>query len=210
MILFRPDGNHWTLVTEPKRRSALLASFNKIDGRHATSRESTQLRECKLPCYGNTTLLQVRDETWTNKHLKIYYLEDGEDTYVRLNGTSPPIHALNAKLPIHLDDTNVLWYLSFFCFFVRGDEGPFLVIDDLNNPNLPDDLTTSEKLKTVFRQPRIFGRDDLGKWRISALIYYSNAVFHGDFLVSSSGTVDMADDTALFGDLPSKIQVPIA
>ena len=53
-----------------------------------------------------------------------YYLDDGENL-LRLNGKSPPIHEFNPK---HLTLTAdcVRNYLHFFCFFVQGDEGPFL------------------------------------------------------------------------------------
>lgn len=61
-----------------------------------------------------------------------------------LNGTSPPIHEVNAKFGLNFPEIRevvedaedhhkrelVLDYLQFFCEFVHGEDGPFYVIHD--------------------------------------------------------------------------------
>jgi hypothetical protein len=48
-------------------------------------------------------LIRVRDPSWANQKLNIYYLTDQGNLF-RLNGTSPPIHEVNAKAPIKITD----------------------------------------------------------------------------------------------------------
>lgn len=127
----------------------------------------------------------------------------------RLNGTSPPIHEVNANQQLHINEKTVLDYLAFFCFFVRGDDGPFFIVDSQDNEFLPDLGQLQSEFEAVFRPPRVWGKDEQGNWRVSALVYYSDAVFAANFEVHQDGTVDMLDDTPLLGDLPARIDAPL-
>ena len=171
-----------------------------------------------LSFYPGAEILACRDPSWAPANLFIYALKQGS-SLCWLNGTSPPIKEFNAAGNLSLSDENALDYLKFFCFFVRGEEGPFYVVDSLNAPYLPDiirdgaDAGALPAVRTRFQEryqsPRQFGKSGDGKWRISATIYYSNAVFVGDFLVGADGMVDMADDTPILADIAAKISAPI-
>ena len=49
-----------------------------------------------MPFYERVVLIRVKDPGWTPKSLNIYYLTVDGNLY-RLNGTSPPIHEVNAR-----------------------------------------------------------------------------------------------------------------
>ena len=145
-----------------------------------------------------------------------YCLEDNGKVF-RLNGTSPPIHEFNSKQPPDLSGEYAIDYLKFFCFFVHGESGPFYIIDGRDAPYLPEscngksgsESTCSTAFRRVYRAPQHFGIRDDGKHRISALLYYSNAMFVADFLVYPSGMVEMSADWPVISGLPDKIDAPI-
>ena len=157
--------------------------------------------------YEDVDLIEISTENWSPQHARVYYLLHDGDFY-RLNGTSPPIHQVNAKADIVITESTVLDYLAFFCFFVRGDEGPFLIVDHLSNVYLPKIANTAE-LRSVFRQPAVWGQDENGDWRASALVYYSDALFFADFLIHLTGMIEMKDDQYLIADIGERVDAPL-
>jgi hypothetical protein len=132
------EDNHWNPVTG-EELDGFLAQINPIDGKYQVSSNSTEVGWRMLPFYDHVVLIRLRDRTWGKQKLTIYYLTD-QGTLFRLNGTSPPIHEVNAKAPVRITEQNVLEYLRFFCFFVRGEEGPFLIAESMDDPYIPTNL----------------------------------------------------------------------
>ncbi len=195
-------------------REELAIRVGAIDG-HLVIRSDVHVRQRSLPMYETARLLCLTSPSW-NPSLRICYLDDQGALY-RLNGTSPPIHQLNAKAPIRMDEVSAAYYLSFFTFFVRGEEGPFYVVHDLADELLPDGFadarpTHGRDLRTpreLFRPPKYWGKEEKG-WRFSALMHYSNALFYTDFLVWPTGMMEMVDDQPILGDLPCQVTAPLA
>jgi hypothetical protein len=164
-----------------------------------------------LPFFPDARLLMAKHRDWP-KLLFVYFLERDGQLY-RLDGSSPPIHEFNAKHRLDLSGDNAVHYLQFFCYFVRGEEGPFYVIYKRNaeyKPTFSDEqLKHHERLDDLFQAPRVWGEDENGNIRCSALIYYSNAVFVADFLIQANGMVDMIDDQRIMAELPVKIDAPL-
>lgn len=99
-------------------------------------------------------------------------------------------------------------YLVFFCFFVRGEEGPFFILESLDSqflPQLPDELDVFDYV----RAPRSWGKTDDRHWCVSGTVFYSNAVFAADFLVQPTGMIEMADYSPLVADSPDKVDAPL-
>jgi len=168
--------------------------------------KSTSINLFDLPFYSDVDLIEIRDDRWNPFNAKLYFLKWG-DSYFPLDGNAPPIHEVNSKADLVIDGGNVLRYLAFFCFFVRGDEGPFFIVDSTKDPYIPH-LTQQQTLESVFRPPTIWGQDANGDWRVSALVYYSNAVYYADFLVHLSGMVEMVKDSPLTGELSAAVDAP--
>lgn len=169
-----------------------------------------------LPFYPDCAFLMFKNPSWVPSNLYIYALKKGEDV-VWLNGTSPGIHQFNGAGNIALTDENALQYLHFFCFFVRGKEGPFYVVNSLDAPYLISQLgagaNNDKNLRAMFearyQSPRGFGTTPDGNRRYSLLVMYSNAFFIADFELKPSGMVEMRDDTPIMSDLPAKIDAPL-
>ncbi|ODT71135.1 MAG: hypothetical protein ABS75_10445 [Pelagibacterium sp. SCN 63-23] len=208
---FHPASPTWVAIggeaPEPLREQFPQLSWDKI-----------AVREQTLPFYPGTRLLMMRGADWAPPNLFIYALQKDDEVHL-LNGKSPPIHAFNAAGHLELTQDNIVAYLKFFCFFVRGDEGPFYLIGHLGASYLINGLrqgTTDEALNKFrgdfelrYQSPRTFGKSPDGKWRCSGTIMYSNAIFVADFQVQSGGMVEMLNDTPVLADLPAKIVAPL-
>ncbi|MGH1378612.1 MAG: hypothetical protein ACRBB3_07295 [Alphaproteobacteria bacterium] len=204
------NDDNWNAV-EGDELAGFLDQINPIDGKYRTSPNSTQVAWRTLPFYDSVALIRVQDPNWVNKKMTIYYLTDQGNLF-RLNGTSPPIHEVNSKAPIKINEDNVLDYLRFFCFFVRGDEGPFYVSEDMSDANLPQDMdaTTQSVIEGTIRPASYEGMNDQGYFLCDAVVFYSNALFIANFSVQPSGMIEMLNDEPIAGDLTSKVDKPIA
>ncbi|PCJ01970.1 MAG: hypothetical protein COB14_02870 [Alphaproteobacteria bacterium] len=204
------NDNDWNAV-EGEELAGFLDQINPIDGKYRTSPNSTQVAWRTLPFYESVALIRVQDPNWVNKKMTIYYLTDQGNLF-RLNGTSPPIHEVNSKAPVKINEDNVLEYLRFFCFFVRGDEGPFYVAEDMSDANLPQDMdaTTKSVIEGTIRPASFEGMNDQGHFLCDAVVFYSNALFIANFSVQPGGMIEMLNDEPIAGDLTSKLDKPIA
>jgi hypothetical protein len=205
------DEENWNAV-EGEEKVGFLEKVNPIGNKHKVSPQTTQVHWRTLDFYKGLALIRVSDSLWPNKKLRIYYLvEFNSDNLYRLNGTSPPIHEVNGKGFININEGNVLEYLRFFCFFVRGEEGPFLISEDLSNPNLPADMddATKNAFQNVLRPASFEGKDEKGNFRCDAVVFYSNALFIANFSVQPGGMIEMLDDEPILTDLPIRVEQPV-
>lgn len=204
------QDDNWNPV-EGEELEGFVEQVTPIDGRHKVSTETSQVHWRTLPFYDNIAMIRVMDSSWDKPGLVVYYLTREGQLY-RLNGTSPPIHEVNEVAPIKLNEDNLLDYLDFFCFFVRGEEGPFLVVEDMDNPYLPKDLdeTSLKAIEGVIRPKTFEGYNSEGHFLCDAVVYYSNALFMANFAVHKTGMIEMTDDDPLVGDLPAKVDAPVA
>lgn len=202
--------DNWNPV-EGEELAGFLEQINPIDDKHRVSAETTKVHWRMLPFYDSVALVRVHDPNWVNKRLNVYYLTDQGNLF-RLNGTSPPIHEVNAKAPIKVTDENVLEYLHFFCFFVRGEEGPFYIAESMEDPNMPKEMdeTTRSVIEGTIRPASYEGKNDQGHWLCDAVVFYSNALFIANFAVQPSGMIEMLDDEPIAADLPTKVDCPVS
>jgi hypothetical protein len=204
------DDDNWNSVTG-EELAGFLEQVNPVDGKYKVSPDTTAVQWRSLPFYEQVVLIRVTDPAWTPKNLKIFYLTNQGNLF-RLNGTSPPIHEVNAEAPIKLSEDNILDYLKFFCFFVRGEEGPFLIAESMEGPDMPKDLDdkTRSVIEGTIRPATFEGMNEQGFYLCDAVVFYSNALFIANFAVQPSGMIEMLDDEPIAADLPTKVDAPIA
>jgi hypothetical protein len=122
-----------------------------------------------------------------------------------LNGTSPPIHEANVRLPLALPDvTTAEEYLRFFGGYVWGEEGGFWIVERADQ--IPWSSQAEQELREraddaitpIVPQPQ----DDDGRFRFTTTTLYSNALFTAEYAIAPTGMVEMLDDEPLLADLP--------
>jgi len=170
--------------------------------------DALDIRVFDLPFHPDVPLIELRPRSSSAAAGRVCLLVQG-DALFRLNGTSSPIHEVNGKEMPLIEERTVLHYLNFFCFFVRGEEGPFLIVDRPENGFIPDLGDRSSDIANTFRPPRVWGKNEQGFWLVSGLVYYSNAVFLADFIVQPGGMIEMVCDTDIVADLPARVDAPL-
>lgn len=190
-------------------KESLRLRLSPIDGKYSLELSTLHVDSCELPWYQAVELIRVRDSRWENNKLAIYYLSHQQQLY-RLNGTSPCIHEVNRLASIQLTRYNVIDYLKFFCFFVRGDEGPFYIAEHWDDPMIPKQTSADSIVKGAIRPAEFKEINNSGHFLCDAVVYYSNAIFAAKYAVHGSGMVEMLDDDPIVGDLPGEVDAPIA
>ena len=208
------EDDLWNPVTGAEKQGffeKVGGDDNSIDGKHACSADTTEVHWRQLPFYKQVALVRLRDPNWDPSHLSVYYLTNkGELT--RLDGTSPPIHMTNAEAPVKINEDNVLDYLRFFCFFVRGEEGPFLICETPDSYGIPKNMddTTQRAVEGVLRPASYEGKNSEGHLMCDAIVFYSNALLLSNFAVQPSGMIEMLEDDPLMTDLPVRVDQPVS
>ena len=189
----------------PELRALILRDLSPIDGLGEVG-AGTAIRVFRLPFHEAVEMVVATDPAWRPEGvLAVWLVEAGR--FYRLNGSSPPIHALNERTRPRLEAATVLPYLRFFCFFVRGERGPFAVLDRFAGPLLPE--ANRDAVGDRIVPAEVLGRDAAGSWQIAALVHYGDALFASRFAVAPSGMVEMVADKPIVEDLPGTIDVPL-
>lgn len=215
MSTYHPSSPAWEPISDHEFMKAMLRR-NTWRPEHDAD---VILRGMALPFYPNHRLIMARCPHWTPEPTALYWLVGPDDTYP-LVGVSPPIHEANAKSGQRITKETSLAYLIFFCHFVHGEDGPFAVLESLDNPYLPPasknmhdlDAMESRDLRLLalrHQSPRYHGTGADGRFRYSATLLYSNAIFLADLLIHPSGMIEMLNDAPLITDLSFQAVAPM-
>lgn len=204
LALESPPSEHLDLVELKK----FLARLEDISGLPEIDAHTTSAAVYELPFYPDKDLVVLTNDRWCPDGVRLYFMRSETEVW-HLNGSSPAIHEMNARTELVINEANVLEYLAFFCFFVRGEEGPFLILDRPNHMFVQSDKAGHETLVELHRTPRRWKQNSDGDWQVSALVSYSNAVFVADFLVRLDGMIEMLEDHPIAVDLAAKVVAPL-
>jgi hypothetical protein len=171
-------------------------------------------RIAELPFYDRRRLVELRFEgpdgtSWA------YGLDD-DDVVSVLDGSSEPIHDANESEELWLTDGTVLDYVRFFLFFLRADEGPFVLLESPSELDLDPDANPDEGRPEVERGQLLIGlRGSVappvmvpqssdsaqpGAFEVACTVAYGDLVFGSVLEVTRDGQIDMKDDNPI-GDL---------
>lgn len=192
-------------------RAFLLKQLGPVY-RKLTVDENSRIHLCSLSWYPGYHLIRIHNPLWSPKSLFLYYLMDGDRKLYRLSGVASPVHEVNANAPVRLNPDNVLDYLVFFCFFVRGEEGGFFILESMDDPLIPHNINPNVRavFEGTIRRATYEGRNFRGEFLCDAVVSYSNALFIANYAVKPTGEIEMEDDEPIAADLPVRLSAPIA
>nr|VFJ51066.1 MAG: hypothetical protein BECKFW1821A_GA0114235_103010 [Candidatus Kentron sp. FW] len=199
------------LNTDPRRLSpeevdGFARRTGWIDDIAVISPETSLVEVQPLPWWEGVELIVARDPEWQARH----GIENSAGAWLRdehlhrLDGTSNPIHAMNAKTKPVFNDQNVLSYLGFFCHFVHAEDRPFVIVQSADDPIVPNNAP--EKMLAWLPRPAQLLRQDERGYHCEALVWYADALFLSNFIVSESGMVEMIEDEELASELGASMQ----
>lgn len=204
------DDDKWE-TTPDDQIEELFYRINPVDGLYPVSLETTSVRIRSLPFYEEVLLVRLTDPNWEQRDLTIYYLFL-DDTLYRLNGRAYAMQEVNSVAPLKLTESNVLDYVRFFTFFVRSDEGPFIIVEHLENKYLPQDMDDNlrNRLTKHIRPAEIEMVDEEGTFFCKAPVLYGPSLSVTQFEVKLTGEIEMLDYQPIIADLPPTSSAPIA
>lgn len=181
-----------------------LKLVNPIQGKHTANPASTSVEWCQLPFYTTVALVRINDNVWAPNTGPFWFLAKQGRMFL-LDGSSAPIHDANEADPVKVTDATALDYLRFFCYFVHGDEGPFLIVEDINHPAIDQvrlEASTRKVIEDAIRPAAFEGKTAAGALEASAMVLYGNALFSARFSMTENGMIEMIDDEPVAADLP--------
>ena len=207
------DSNIDWMLVESDLRTVILDKFSIIDETYPVDLNS-DIKKGHLSFYvaEKIEIIRIKSENWNNSELSIYFIKSDEQ-YYRLNGESKNIHEINKQTPIVLNKENVLDYLRFFCFFVHGSGGPFIIAEGLNQHEIPPDLTTEElqEIEKVIRPADLVGFDEeTNEFIVMTTVFYFEGIFYADFGITKEGYITMIDDLPVISGLSKSVNAPLA
>lgn len=116
-----------------------------------------------------------------------------------LNGTSPPIHEVNAKYKFSVISEEIaLSYLRFFCAHIWGEKGGFWLVESIDDLPWIDQNQTDIKNETakLIRGPVLKEHKD-GTWAFDVTTCYDAHLFSVEMLIQSGGMIEMLNDEPL-------------
>jgi hypothetical protein len=193
----------WNSV-EKKGVKDFLSKVSPIDDQYTGHEDKTHVYWRPLPFYKKVALVKAEDETWGEKTGPLYFLGHKGD-FKRLDGMSTPIHEINHTTKINLNENNVLDYMRFFCLFVHGDDGPFTIVETMDQVDLP--TTARDEVKQLVEQslqPAAFeGMTEDNKYNCIGMVYYGTSLFSARFHVYPNGLIEMVEDNNIIEDTAS-------
>jgi tetratricopeptide (TPR) repeat protein len=130
----------------------------------------------------------------------------GPQSALCLDGNSDSIHATNDAESLVLTELTVADYARFFFYFIRADDGAFLLIESTTEVG-PGDGTSDDEdrfgeltLETARAKAHPLlarGRDAEGRWLFAATIAYNGALFSASIAVGHRGIIEMIDDVPI-------------
>lgn len=132
----------------------------------------------------------------------VFRLLLGPENYRLLDGQSAAIHRMNHK---HLDLSGgpavVDQYLRFFTSAVRGEEGPFRVVESVAEIESGDGIEPAERDRAAsLIRPLKRHRSPGSPFIRSANLLYGRNLFGAKFRVGDTGMVEMIEDYPIISD----------
>lgn len=200
----------WEAPDESASQSIYDNLLKSVPARWAgPAKRITQFRRTKLSFYPDAYLYEglVPADNF-NKGGVFSFIVSAGGKITLLDGSSPPIHRLNAEFPLKLDsDEQAEDYLRFFHAAVYGSEGDFHIVDNGSDLLWEKDVSVSNRqIVEKHIKPLLIERIKEGVWHFEVTIQYSDAVFYAKMELRAGGMVEMIEDQPFSADLPLRRQ----
>ncbi len=217
-------GN-WQLV-EGNQTLALLQIFeHRIVN---VPRQNIRFFKTTLPFYSDAELIALYSLDSTHREHWTYYLsttatspesppsEESTSQFYSLNGLSAPIYECNQIIPLLLNQSNILDYLAFFCFFLQGERGSFYIIPAVKDAAIPEIIwdahfvhnNTHLDLLAKFKSPRVLSVSE-DSYQCEATIYCGSSIAIVKMEVLQTGQVTLKQSNEICDLLPFRLEIDL-
>ena len=134
----------------------------------------------------------------------------------RLDGTANPLHDFRLQSDLVLNARSSRHWLRFFSYFVHGEEGPFLIVDDpqrvaehVDRPANHRAVAALTKHLQPLTRVRTRARRFAERYVYDATLLYHTSLFRSRFAVSPDGEVEMVSDDVLVKKTGLRVRRPL-
>jgi hypothetical protein len=161
------------------------------------------LRAQRIACFPNHRLIEALIDH--GDHKAVYSALIGSRGGYLLGGESASFHILMARegrLVATDNAEHMASYLKVFCAYVHGEDGPYRIVEDIDDLGLLPSCDAEERAKIVrlIRPLEYLGKEEAGHL-FSATVCYAEALFHVQFKVLDDGNVEMTEDELIISDM---------
>lgn len=195
------DGE-WHYAT-PEEVKTLTPKFSSMAPRsyRTVFQSMTKLRARTLPFYKDATLLEGEVEGESEQPGVLSFLLHRKGMTI-LDGTSNPIHRVNAWMPLDLSTQEKAQnYLQFFTAAISGEEGNFRIVQSPAQIEWDVQADESSKQSVHVQALTVYPTDGLS-WQATGTVQYGKNLYAANFMINSQGKVQMEDDTLMMAQLP--------
>ena len=191
----------WEQTEDPQGEEALERLADELPAVFADS-TLVSSRSSWLSFYSEHRLMELTFVRNGDTHRA--FVLDGPRGTIWLNGKSGPMHDTNGAESLHLPQAAVVDYVRFFFYFLRSNEGAFVLIESeeeigaagpVGEPG--DDqkeVLTPEAARAAARPLKINGLDAAERWVVEATVAYAGGLFKSTLAVEPNGLVEMTED----------------
>lgn len=163
------------------------------------------MNQAVLPFYPGWMLVDLALEQINDEKPCAFSATFSDSGALLLDGTSPRIHTINRENLQIVDTHAQACYVRFFCEFVHGPEGPFHILESVEEfswSEQPDDAALDSLAERIhpLRRKQIDPETQTSLWK--GVVAYSNACFGVTLEVQKSGIVNMLDHDLIASELP--------
>jgi len=162
-------------------------------------------RQSRLPFYESHRLMELEFDR--GQGAERAFVLDGPRGTALLDGQSSPIHDANEAESLALTEATAADYVKFFLYFLRADEGAFVLIESSEEVGPAEDagdrsddedgVLTLEEARSNARPLHIGKPDSDGRWATDSTVAYGGVLFNASFAVEPGGLVEMTDDNVI-------------
>ncbi len=132
-----------------------------------------------------------------------YVLYKSDDIIV-LDWTNEPIYVLNDKLPIELNDNNIIDYARFFFAYIRGKQGRFVIVENVDDINWREEppVAARKAIGSMLEPMHIFNKEKDGTYHLDICLIFKDSLFKSKVEIKVNGLVTLYDEELVVEDMP--------
>lgn len=132
------------------------------------------------------------------------FVLEGKGHDIVLDWSNEPIYALNKDLPITLNEDNVADYVRFFFNHVRGQNGRFLITENVDDIKWREDPPPAARksIGKMLLPVTLREQSKSGTYHLPVTVMFKDSLFQCDVNVSPEGEVTLDNEELLVEDMP--------
>lgn len=184
---------HWQRL-DRDNSEMVINSVKSAANEGMFSLDTSEVQLARLPFYKNYSIYKVTNFA-SLPSFTFSFLSDGK-FFNYLDGTEEPIHTVNDKGALNLNEHNITEYISFYFAQVGNKDGDDVIV--ITNPHdmpLLDSLDAAayDSVFNNYKAPQISHNSDLGSYTVETDLYIESHSVRSKIEITAKGRVTITE-----------------